>query len=164
MSTFKSGSLMVLGVVLAQLFAATAQAQSCKAIHADLIETRVTEGCDPGLASCFVGSVNGNHGLRGATHFNADSVAAGPSTGLEGFISYSGRFQYRTAAGSLIMRETGVTNSSEGLPQSGAVTAYQHVVEGTGVFAGATGFLFVSGRNTDGVIETRIFGEICFAG
>ncbi|HEX6928478.1 MAG TPA: hypothetical protein VF267_04470 [Gammaproteobacteria bacterium] len=163
MSHLKSTGLMLLGVVFAQLLAAPAQAQVCKAIHADLVEVRTTEGCDPGLAFCFIGAINGNHGLRGVTHFRGDSGAAGPSTGLPGFISYSGPFQYRTAAGVLDVRETGVTNTSTGLPQSGAVTAYQQILGGTGEYEGATGFLFVSGRNTDGVIETRIFGELCFA-
>lgn len=139
-----------------------ATAGDCKAIHADLVEVPSTTGCDPGLTSCFLGEVAGNHGLRGTTHFRGDSGAAGPSTGLPGFISYSGPFQYRTANGTLIMRETGVTNQSVGQPQSGAVTAYQQVVGGTGVFAAATGFLFVSGRNVGGTIETAVFGEICF--
>jgi hypothetical protein len=136
---------------------------ACKAIHADLVETRVTTGCNPGLASCFIGEVSGNHGLRGTTHFRGDSGAAGPSTGSPGFISYSGPFQYRTATGNLDMRETGVTNTSTGLPQSGAVTAYQQVVGGTGEYAGATGFLYVSGRNVNNVIETVIHGELCLA-
>ena len=47
------------------------------------------------------------------------------------------------------------------LPQSGAVTAYQQVIGGTGRFAGATGFLFVSGRNVDNTIETTVTGELC---
>ena len=60
------------------------------------------------------------------------------------------------------MRETGVTNTSSGLPQSGAVTAYQQVTGGTGIFAGASGFLFVSGRRVGNVIETTVSGELCF--
>lgn len=163
MSRLKFTGLMALGVVLAQLLAVTAEAQDCKAIHADLIETRTTEGCDAGLSSCFIGAVNGNHGLRGVTHFKADSWNYPPSTALAGFISYSGPFQYRTATGTLDMRETGVSNTGTGLPQSGAVTAYQQVVGGTGEYEGATGFLFVSGRNTNGVIETQVFGELCLS-
>lgn len=143
------------------LASAPARAGDCKAIHADLVEVRATAGCDAGLSSCFLGEVNGNHGLRGSTHFRADSAAAGPSTGSPGFISYSGVFQYRTAGGTLSMRETGVTNSSTGQPQSGAVTAYQQVVGGSGEYEGASGFFFVSGRNVDNTIETVVFGELC---
>ena len=144
-------------------FAPAAAESGCKAIHATLVEVPATAGCNAGLASCFLGEVSGNHGLRGTTHFRADSAAAGPSTGSPGFISYSGPFQYRTASGNLDMRETGVTNTGSGQPQSGAVTAYQQVVGGSGEFAGASGFLFVSGRRVNNVIETLVHGELCFA-
>lgn len=163
MSYYKHTGLLALSVILAQLLVTSAEAQTCKAIHADLVETLTLEGCDPGLSYCFIGSVNGNHGLRGVTHFKDDSTATGPVTALEGFISYSGSFQYRTGHGTLDVRETGVTNTSTGLPQSGAVTAYQQILGGTGEYEGATGFLFVNGRNTDGVIETRVFGELCLS-
>lgn len=68
MFRLKSTGLMALGVVFAQLLAVTAEAKDCKAIHADLIETRTSEGCDAGLSSCFIGAVNGNHGLRRGEH------------------------------------------------------------------------------------------------
>lgn len=153
----------LLAICLAAALPATAAANDpvCKTIHADLVEVRTTEGCNPGLSSCFLGEVDGNHGLRGTTHFRGDSSAAGPATGLPGFISYSGPFQYRTATGNLDMRETGITNTLAGVLQSGRVTAYQQVVDGSGEFAGATGFLFVSGQNVGGVITTRISGELC---
>lgn len=154
-------SLSTLALAVASLVSGVANAQTCKSIHADLVEVRSTQGCDPGLAFCFLGEVNGNHGLRGTTHFKGDSGAAGPATGTTGFISYSGPFEYRTATGNLDMRETGVTNTSAGLPQSGIVTAYQQVVGGTGEYEGATGYLFVSGRNVNNVIETFLVGEIC---
>ena len=53
------------------------------------------------------------------------------------------------------MRETGVT-----VP--GAVTAHQRIVEGSGDFAGVTGYLFVSGTRASGVITTRVDGEFCY--
>src|SRR5688572_24287649 len=164
MRYFKSFGLLAFGLVAVSLsFPASANHPRCKAIHADLIEIRTTTGCNAGLSACFLGEVSGNHGLRGTTHFNGDSGAAGPATGLAGFISYSGPFEYRTARGNLQMRETGVTNTSTGLPQSGAVTAYQQVTGGTGIYEGASGFLFVSGRNIGDVIETTVAGELCFA-
>ena len=63
--------------------------------------------------------------------------------------------------GSLTMRETGVSNGTTGQPSSGAVTAYQQIVSGTGDFADATGYFFVSGRRVSGVVVTQISGEIC---
>lgn len=162
MRKLNSLGLLAFGLIAVSLsLPALANGPHCKAIHADLIEIRSTTGCNPGLGACFLGEINGNHGLRGTTHFNGDSGAAGPATGLAGFISYSGPFEYRTARGNLVMRETGVTNTSTGLPQSGAVTAYQQVTGGTGIYEGATGFLFVSGRNTNNVIETTVMGELC---
>lgn len=157
-----STSFALLATGLAACAFAVPAHADCKAIHADLIEIPSTVGCNPGRSSCFLGEVAGNHGLRGTTHFYGDSGAAGPATGLAGFISYSGPFEYRTAGGDLVMRETGVTNTGSGQPQSGAVTAYQQVTGGTGIFEGATGFLFVSGRRVGDVIETTVAGEICF--
>jgi len=136
-------------------------ATECKSIQADLAEVRVTSGCNPGLSACFLGVVDGNHGLRGTTHFASDSyVPTSPATS-PGFIIYSGPFEYRTPSGTLTMRETGVSNGTTGQPSSGAVTAYQQIVEGTGEFAGASGYFYVSGRRVSGVVTTRISGELC---
>jgi len=139
--------------------ASPAFADDCKKIHADLDEIQSTQGCNPGLASCFLGEVDGNHGLRGVTHFAADSARVGPATS-PAFISYSGPFEYRTGRGTITVRETGVTtNGSEGV-----VTAYQEIVSGTGDFAGATGYFFVSGHKTGGTVTTFVNGAICHPG
>ena len=152
-------------VLAAGTAVASASAQAihskCKDIHADLTEDRSTTACKPGHTVCFLGEVDGNHGLRGTTYFHGDSSAAGPSTGLPGFISYSGAFEYTTDRGTLATRETGVTNTSTGLPQSGAVTAYQQIQEATGDFAGATGYFFVSGFSRSGHVATQVTGRIC---
>ncbi len=141
-------------------FACTpAYADNCKTIRADLFEVSATEGCNPGLSSCFLGVVHGNHGLDGVTHFKGDSGAAGPSTS-PGFISYGGAFEYRTKDGTIYARETGVTDP-------GVVTAYQKIADGTGKYQGATGHFFVSGFKTgsgaDTAIVTDVSGEICYA-
>jgi len=141
--------------------AAQAPESQCKSIHADLVENRSTTACKPGHAVCFLGEVDGNHGLRGTTYFHAESSAAGPSTGLTGFVSYSGAFEYTTDRGTLATRETGITNTSTGLPQSGAVTAYQQIQDATGEFAGATGYFFVSGFSRSGHVVTEVTGQIC---
>lgn len=134
---------------------------NCKAIHAVMIEQRVTAGCKPGHAFCFLGEVAGNHGLRGTTYFKADGSGSRPTTSPD-FVPYSGPFEYTLETGSLIMRETGVSNSTVGNPDSGAVTAFQKIVEGTGAMAGATGHLFVSGFSRNGRVETTVSGEVCF--
>jgi hypothetical protein len=132
----------------------------CKPVHADLEENLSTVGCKPSHPSCFLGEVDGNHGLRGTTYFRADSGAAGPSTS-PGFVSYSGLFEYTTNGGTLVMRETGVVNQTQGNPESGAVTAFQKVIDATGELTGTTGHLFVSGFSRDGHVVTTITGELC---
>ena len=137
--------------------ASPAFADDCKKIHADLDEIQSTQGCNPGLTSCFLGEVDGNHGLRGVTHFAADSaVPTSPSTSPN-FLIYSGPFEYRTGRGNITVRETGVTTRGS----EGVVTAYQQIVSGTGDFAGATGYFFVSGQKTGGMVDTFVNGEIC---
>lgn len=153
----KTASL--LGLSLLCFASPPLHATECKAIHASLDESRFTTGCNPGLGACFLGVVDGNHGLRGTTHFAADSyVPTSPATS-PGFIIYSGPFEYRTATGNLHLRETGTTGATG--PTTGAITAYQQIVSGTGAFEGATGYLFVSGLRASGVIATRVSGEIC---
>lgn len=150
-------SLMFPLAVLSVLAAAPALAGQCKKIHADLDEVSSTTGCNAGLSSCFLGVVDGNHGLRGTSHFAADSaVSTSPATSPN-FIIYSGPFEYRTARGTITARETGVTTRGP----EGIVTAYQEIVSGTGAYAGSTGHFFVSGHKTGGTVETFVNGEIC---
>lgn len=130
-----------------------AYAEECKPIQADLVEVFSTAGCNPGLTFCYLGVVDGNHGLRGTTHFRGNSVGTAPS-GAPDALPYAGPFEYRTASGNLLMREAGVV-------PPGVVTAHQKIVEGTGEFAGATGYFFVSGTRAGGVITTKVTGEIC---
>jgi len=154
-------------MVMAALFAVTAsaqevpEAQMCKAVHADLLEVRSTVGCKPEHAFCFLGEVDGNHGLRGTTYFKGELSADFPTTAPT-FKSYTGNFEYITASGTLTMREMGLTepfNTSN--PESGVVNAYQKIVSGTGEFQGSTGYLFVSGFNRNQRIVTTVHGQIC---
>lgn len=138
-----------------------ATAQQCHDIHGTLSEDRVVTGCDAGEAFCFLGTFQGNQGLQGATHFKADSAAAGPATGSPGFISYSGPFEYRFADGVLRVRETGLVNTRKETDGSGATLAYHQVVGGTGAYEQATGHLVVNGINVDGHVETLVDGELC---
>src|SRR5829696_6281262 len=149
MRNFKVCSWMILMVGLAVVPGVaqeTSTALSCKPVHADLIENRVTVGCKPDHPFCFLGEVDGNHGLRGTTYFKGDVSAAFPSTAPT-FRSYVGTFEYITDHGTLTMREMGMTDPPTSNPESGAVTAYQKIVGATGDFTGATGYLFVSGFN-----------------
>jgi hypothetical protein len=135
--------------------------QTCKTVHADLVEVQSTTSCRPGHPVCFLGEVDGNHGLRGTTYFRGEQGALFPSTAPT-FRSYVGTFEYTTATGTLTMREMGMTEPPTISPDSsGVVNAYQQIVSGTGEFAGATGFLFVSGFNRNQRVVTTVHGTIC---
>jgi hypothetical protein len=135
------------------LIASPAWADECKSIHADLEELRSTEGCDAGETSCFLGVVDGNQGLRGSTHFKADSIGTAAPTS-PGSLPYSGLFEYRLPGGTISMRETGVN-----VP--GMVTAHQHVIGATGEYTGATGDFFVNGVRGVGIVTTQVSGTLC---
>jgi hypothetical protein len=152
---------------LVGLLAVTTNAQDapdalkCKRVHADLVERLSTDACKPGDASCFLGEVDGNQGLRGTTYFKGEQGAAFP-TGAPTFRSYVGNFEYTTATGTLAMREMGFSEpSANSTPSGGVVNAFQRIVDGTGEFAGATGYLFVSGFNRSGHVVTTVHGTIC---
>lgn len=137
-------------------------ARTCKPVHADLVEARSTD-CQAGHTTCFRGEVDGNHGLRGTTYFHGEQGALFPP-GAPTFRSYVGTFEYTTASGTLTMREMGLTeppDETRPAPESGVVNAFQRIVAGTGEFAGATGYLFVSGFNSNQQITTTIHGVMC---
>lgn len=144
-----------LAALVLGLAATSAHATDCKAVHAELIEMGATTECDPGETSCFLGVIQGNHGLVGTTHFKADGWTPDPIPTSPGSFPYSGLFEYRLAGGTLLMRETGVT-----VP--GIVTAHHRVQSATGDFEGASGDFFVYGTRANGVITTRVDGTLCF--
>ena len=134
----------------------------CKRIHGDLTEAPSTTGCKPEHASCFLGEIDANHGLRGTTYFRGDAGSSVTYPTAPTFRGYTGNFEYTTARGTLIMKEMGTTEPFVASnPQSGVVNAYQRIVEGTGEFEGATGYLFVSGFNRNQRVVTTIHGVIC---
>jgi hypothetical protein len=158
MRTWTGG--MALALLSVASVAAAQDGPHCKAVHADLVEDFSTQGCEPPSTACFLGEVDGNHGLRGTTRFDSDSGAAGPSTS-PGFISYSGKFEYFTDRGTLIMRETGLAHPANGSQDDGVTAAFQRVVDATGEFTGATGYFFVTGFNIGGHVVTKVTGTLC---
>jgi len=152
---------VVIALCGASAGARQAAPSTCKQVHADLVEVRSTDACKPGHAVCFLGEVDGNHGLRGTTYFRGEQGALFPPSAPT-FRSYVGTFEYTTATGTLTMREMGLTEPPDpNNPESGVVNAFQRIVAGTGEFTGATGYLFVSGFNRNQRILTTVHGEIC---
>ena len=128
---------------------------SCKPVHARMTESRSTTECRPGHSTCFLGEVDGNHGLRGTTYFRADSVGT-PPPASPAFTPYAGAFEYTTSRGVITVRETGVSSGTEG-----HVTAFQRITSATGEFAGVTGFFYVNGTVGGGQVVTTVSGELC---
>lgn len=149
------GTLAVVLAALASSPLLAGQEPKCKPVHADLVENASTD-CRPPHTSCFLGVVDGNHGLRGTTYFRGDSAGTPPATSPE-FRAYSGVFEYTTDRGTLVARESGAVSSAQGV-----VTAYQKIIEATGEFAGVTGYFFVSGFMNSGHIVTNVTGELCY--
>jgi hypothetical protein len=155
----RSGALAIVlagSVCVGPLVAEQAAAADCKAVHADLIENAATTECRPPHTSCFLGEVDGNHGLRGTTYFKGDSAGSPPATSPE-FRAYSGVFEYTTPRGTLIARESGAVSSIQGV-----VTAYQKITDATGEFAGVTGHFFVNGFMGGGRVVTQVTGQLCY--
>jgi hypothetical protein len=132
----------------------------CIDIRGDMVEDFSNVGCQPPSTSCFLGRVDANHHFKGTTRFDSDSGAAGPPPS-PGFVSYSGIFEYFTDRGTIVTRETGVVNNTQGNPESGAVTAFQKITSADGEWTGATGHFFVSGFSINQHVVTRVTGRIC---
>ena len=132
------------------------EGRTCKRVHADLVEQLSTTNCRPSHPVCFLGEVDGNHGLRGTTYFRAESATA-PIPTSPAFVGYGGTFEYTTGRGTIVARESGVTSTSVGV-----VTAHQQIIEGSGDFAGVTGHFFVSGSNNGQEVVTTVTGEVCY--
>ena len=97
----------------------------------------------------------------GTTYFKGDVSAFFPPTAPT-FRSYVGSFEYITPQGTLTMKEMGLTEPPASQP--GQQRRRERVSSGrvgNGRFAGATGYLFVSGFNRNQTIVTTVKGEIC---
>jgi hypothetical protein len=157
--SIRSGAMAMMlagSVSISPVVAEQAAAADCKPVHADLVENLSTTECRPPHTSCFLGVVDGNHGLRGTTYFKGDSAGSPPATSPE-FRAYSGVFEYSTDRGTRVARESGAVSSSQGV-----VTAYQKITDATGEFAGVTGYFFVNGFMSGGRVVTKVAGAICY--
>jgi hypothetical protein len=118
-------------------------------------------GCPAEHPNCFRGRLEGR-GLCATTLFFAEATAAVPPQS-PGWRSYSGLQEYTTEHGTLLTRETGLSNNGTGgTPSaSGGSLSLEDIIAGTGQFAGASGYLFVSGFVDEGHVESRVTGKIC---
>jgi len=140
---------------------ANAHEQRCRPVVALIVDTSAPLNCPSPYRFCAAGTVEGNRGLNGTTYFVLDGVGTAPVS-APGFNVTSGLLVYTTDEGTLTVRETGVGKLS-GNPSNGVLTSIQEIVSGTGRFAGATGTLYNTAVDINGVFYSDITGTLCLA-
>jgi len=134
----------------------------CDRVSGELEEDFTTgAACPPDHPNCFTGHIDG-HNIHATTRFYGEGSAPAPAPS-PGWFSYSGVTTYTMHHGSIVTRETGVTNSDD-IPEGGgrASLSLEVITEGTGDLAGATGYLFVTGFvDADRHVTSHVEGKIC---
>lgn len=127
----------------------------CVKVSGTLTSTISAGACDSPVGICTTGEFKGDGLLNGRTRFVADAVQPAAATEAPTTLVYSGLLTIRTRAGTLTTRDTGILDTANGL-----VAARDVVVSGTGIFAGATGYILFQGTGTSTFIN-EASGEIC---
>jgi hypothetical protein len=173
MSSLRRLQVFVLSVI-AMVLAAPAQAKDhgdfCVPVRAS-IEAFFTDGpCESPVGMCTEGTVSSPLGLfSGSSRFVATGLG-GEMVGEESIVtppaepattwSYSGVLTIQTALGTLTFEDVGVLDTV-----AGTFTELERPLEGTGIYRGMSGALFISGYLTpDGNgFEGDIRGDLCLA-
>ena len=133
----------------------------CFRVRANIKTTVVPkgEGCDTEIGLCTAGKIFRGGILNGKTFYVVDSIGSGAGvTDSEAILSYAGKLTITTRRGTLTTEDLGVVDYAEGV-----FSEYDIVTEGTGIFDGATGTLFIFGSATPESFKGKIEGEICLA-
>jgi hypothetical protein len=119
------------------------------------------DGCTSPVGLCTAGVFVGDHLLRGTTALTADGIA--PAAGMPlveaaSTLSYSGLLTITTRRGTLTTRDTGIFDTAG----TGLFASRDVIVAGTGIFEGATGYIFYTGTGVT-KFDARASGVICLA-
>lgn len=143
---------------------ARAQGSSlCIPIHAEILSTFVTAGCESPVGLCTTGTITEGGILNGTTEFTALSVATAagmPGVEPDTTLSYSGLLKITTKLGTLTISDVGIFDTARGV-----FSELDRITEGTERFFGSNGTLFIYGTATaDGTgFGGSINGEVCLA-
>lgn len=149
-------------------FSAICMAESdnnvCIPIHAQIKAHFVADMCGSPVGLCTAGNITQGGLLNGQTSYTA--FTATPQAGLDGSedpltaLAYTGELHVTTSHGDIIFRDVGVLDQTFGV-----FSEVDRATEGTGIFADATGTLFIYGDIIDeGTgFSGAISGEICLA-
>jgi hypothetical protein len=157
----KPGALRVWLLLCLEISSVTWSNQAQANVGCKMINATMTTIAD--LATfTTVGQIRGN--LKGMTQFTGDpaslaQIASQSSPPLNTTFSYTGDLVITTKDGTLTTRSVGVFES---VP-FGIGTQFDRVMDGTGAFRGATGFLFFHFQaNADLTrFTSTIAGELC---
>jgi len=155
------GLVAVGGVALTARRSTADERCRCHKIHGGIRASVVAQGCTSPVGLCTAGQFHGDGLLNGTTSLTADGIvpAAGmPAVEAQTTLSYSGLFTLTTPQGTLTTRDTGIFDTA-GI---GLFASRDVIVAGTGIFAGATGYIFYTGTGTTS-FDAEASGEICLA-
>lgn len=136
----------------------------CIPIHAQIEAYFVTDMCGSPVGLCTAGNITQGGLLNGQTSYTASTAT--PQAGLDGSedpltaLAYTGELHVITSHGDIIFRDVGVLDQTFGV-----FSEIDKATEGTGIFADATGTLFIYGNVIGGGtgFSGAISGEICLA-
>ncbi len=149
---------VVVGAVVVAAVSASAtehRRPKCSKISGTLTSRMSAEACDSPVGICTTGEFTGDRLLNGPTTFVADSLQPAAATEAPTTLVYSGLLTLRTRYGTLTTRDTGILDTANGL-----IGARDVIVSGTGIFAGATGYILFQGTGTSTFVN-EASGEIC---
>ena len=151
-------SVPLIGVHVLALRQNATAGPRCKMISGG-ITSFLRNDCPTPTGFCTDGTFFGDGLLNGTTHTTVEAIAAAAG-GLLGEVpttlSFTGLITFVTTKGILTVRDTGIFDTAgQGLFSSRSV-----VVDGTGEFVGATGFLFTHGTGLS-ELQTEVSGEVC---
>lgn len=138
--------------------------------HCQIVDGQLAEdpggaaNCPAGHPGCFIGAIHGR-GLHATTQFYGDGAGTPPANSPD-FIPYTGITTYTTDHGSFTTRESGHYSTVEiaDAPEEGdgASFSIEVIKSGTGEFANATGYLYVTGFIDNAAhVSSSVTGKIC---
>lgn len=127
----------------------------CTKVSGTLTSRLSAGACASPVGICTTGEFKGDGLLNGHTTFVADSLLQAGETEEPATLVYSGLLTIQTKNGTLTTRDTGILDTASGL-----VAARDVVVDGTGIFAGVTGYILFQGTGTSTFVN-EASGELC---
>lgn len=139
------------------------QKSRCHSVRAKVAVVKTSENCTSPIAFCSIGTVSGGGIVNGS--FAGTALALGASAGLPSLVpsatvSFVAEHTIETPRGLLRMIGTGVFDTARG-----EFAEVDPITGGTGVFAEATGTLWLIGTTPDAgaSFSGDVTGQVCLA-